>query len=95
VADGGGSRVLLTSRSEEREELEVTLCHLKILPREESIKLLQHLCPENKGQESLAKIAEELGDLPLALYIAGKYLERYKWEVTPEDYLAKLQNSTR
>ncbi|MCG3207291.1 MAG: Photosystem I assembly protein Ycf3 [Anaerolineae bacterium] len=37
-------------------------------------------------------IAAELGDLPLALHLAGSFLARYRRTVTPANYLAQVQN---
>ena len=43
-----------------------------------SVELLRKSRPEiPEGDESLAGIAAELGDLPLALHLAGSFLERY------------------
>ncbi|MCU0838749.1 MAG: tetratricopeptide repeat protein, partial [Rhodospirillales bacterium] len=39
----------------------------------------------------LDAIAAELGDLPLALHMAGSYLKRYRHVATPAAYLAELQ----
>ncbi|MCB0182462.1 MAG: tetratricopeptide repeat protein, partial [Anaerolineae bacterium] len=39
----------------------------------------------------LDAIASELGDLPLALHLAGSFLAHYQRRVTPADYLAQLQ----
>jgi len=43
----------------------------------------------------LAEIASELGDLPLALELAGSYLARYRHEPigTPAAYLAELRSA--
>jgi tetratricopeptide (TPR) repeat protein len=88
----GGCRVLLTSRRGDWEQvLGVQLLALGVLSRSESIALLQHLCPTLATELSDA-IAEELGDLPLALHLAGSYLNRYRWALTATDYLEQLRN---
>jgi hypothetical protein len=40
---------------------------------------------------ALDQIAEFLGDLPLALHLAGSYLARYRRDLTPAHYLRQLQ----
>ncbi|MEM7531006.1 MAG: CHAT domain-containing protein [Chloroflexota bacterium] len=44
-------------------------------------------------EDVLSAIAEELGDLPLALQLAGRYIEIYHKDIKPIDYLHDLQNS--
>jgi len=45
---------------------------------------------EGEPAHALNAIAKELGDLPLALHLAGSFLARYP-RVTPADYLAQLR----
>ena len=80
---------------------------LETLPRADSVALLQKFlasaqcqpaigCPgdaRQNGCATLDAIAEELGDLPLALHVAGSYLSTYASEVTPEQYLAQLRST--
>jgi tetratricopeptide (TPR) repeat protein len=40
----------------------------------------------------LVEICAELGDLPLALHLAGSFLARYRTVVTPADYLVQLRS---
>lgn len=88
----GGCRVLLTSRRGDWEQvLGVQLLALGVLSRDESITLLQHLCP-TLAVELCDAIAEELGDLPLALHLAGSYLHRYRWVLAASDYLEQLRD---
>jgi tetratricopeptide (TPR) repeat protein len=84
-----GCRVLVTSRRQSgwSPELRVLLLPLDVLSRAESVALLQQLAPRLTAEEA-AQIAEALGDLPLALHLAGCYLARYRLSVV--DYLAKL-----
>jgi tetratricopeptide (TPR) repeat protein/transcriptional regulator with XRE-family HTH domain len=91
----GGCRVLVTSRrSHWSPTLGVTALPLDLLPRPDSIELLRRyrpdLAPEDPGLDA---IAVELGDLPLALHLAGSYLRAYRAEVNLDDYLAKLRRS--
>jgi hypothetical protein len=72
----GGCRVLVTSRrSHWSPTLGVTALPLDLLPRADSIELLRRyrpdLAPDDPGLDA---IAEGLGDLPLALHLAGSYL---------------------
>jgi tetratricopeptide (TPR) repeat protein len=91
----GGCRVLVTSRrSHWSPTLGVTNLPLDLLPRPDSIELLRRYRPdlalENPGLDA---IAGELGDLPLALHLAGSYLRAYRAVVSLADYLAELRRS--
>ncbi|MEM7113630.1 MAG: tetratricopeptide repeat protein [Chloroflexota bacterium] len=89
----GGCRVLLTTRRNIwSRELGIILHPLDKLERQESLALLQQLAPDAIAldQATMEKIAAELGDLPLALHLAGSFLARYK-RITPERYLAQLR----
>jgi len=56
--------------------------------------LLHHHRPDLAADEAdLNAIAAELGDLPLALHLAGSFLARYRQAVTPALYLAQLRQS--
>jgi tetratricopeptide (TPR) repeat protein len=87
----GGCRVLVTTRRAAWDAtLGVHMLPLGGLSRAESIALLR------KSRLDLADgeadvIAEELGDLPLALHLAGSYLARYRHAVTPVAYLTQLR----
>jgi hypothetical protein len=87
----GGARLLLTSRRPGWEEsLGVAALPLDPLLREESVALLKEFRPDL--EDGIAdKIAGELGDLPLALHLAGSYLKRYSAAVTPVAYLSELR----
>jgi tetratricopeptide (TPR) repeat protein len=85
----GGVRVIVTSRKQTgwSSEVSLTLLRLGELAREDSITLLQQLARHLAHHEA-NEIAQKLGDLPLALHLAGRYLARYR---TPVDqYLDKL-----
>ncbi len=89
----GGCRVLITSRRQHwHRELGIQLLPLDILPRPQSIQLLRKLMGENKSAKvddvALDAIAKELGDLPLAVHMAGSFLGNYS--ITPETYLQDL-----
>jgi len=93
----GGCRVLVTSRRAKWAlELGVTVLRLDVLSREESIELLRKHRPDLSANE-LDAIAVELGDLPLALHLAGKYLQEYKGSRLgePAAYLAFLRQMTQ
>src|SRR5215203_4321191 len=89
----GGCRVILTSRREIwHPRLEVRVVALDVLRREDSVALLCKFRPDlSKDDPVLGAIANELGDLPLALELAGGFLARYRRVVSPSDYLAQLQ----
>ncbi|MEM7534237.1 MAG: tetratricopeptide repeat protein [Chloroflexota bacterium] len=100
----GGCRVLVTSRRPQwGGTLGVQTLALTTLTRAQSVELLLKFRPDLSEQtrsrafgksstsNPLDAIAEELGDLPLALHLAGSYLYTYRHEITPDDYLAELR----
>jgi tetratricopeptide (TPR) repeat protein len=92
---GGGARVLVTSRRGEWDpELGVACLPLDVLSRAESVALLRGLRPDLSTAEAGA-IAAELGDLPLALHVAGRFLATYRHAPfgAPAAYLAHLQEA--
>ena len=87
----GGCRVLVTShRSYWARELRVAEWPLSVLEPLESEKLLCQLAPVLTLAEA-AEIAAELGHLPLALHLAGGFLNRYQ-QVSVGEYLFQLRN---
>ncbi len=89
----GGARVLVTSRRAHWDAtLGVTALPVGLLPRPDSMTLLwAHRfdpCPDGA---TLHDLADELGDLPLALHLAGKYLGQYRHDTSPRAYLAALR----
>ena len=88
----GGCRVLLTSRRIRwSRELSVATWPLPVLDAPESIAMLQQLAPRLKANEA-AEIAAELGRLPLALHLAGGFLDRYQ-QINGTQYLFQLQDT--
>ncbi len=91
----GGCCVLVTSRRDRWDAtLGVQLLSLGVLQRGESIALLRKFRPDLAANDaSLDAIASELGDLPLALHLAGSYLQRYQYSEggQPQTYLAALR----
>jgi tetratricopeptide (TPR) repeat protein len=63
---------------------------LAVLARSSSITLLQQLAPRLTDAEAIA-IAEELGDLPLALQLAGSYLAQFE-RTKVATYLTQLKS---
>jgi tetratricopeptide (TPR) repeat protein len=91
----GGSRVLVTSRQCSWDSIPgVEQLPLGPLERSESITVL-HGLRENLDEENpdLNSIAEELEDFPLALHLAGCFLDAYHQEMSPGQYLNSLQHS--
>jgi tetratricopeptide (TPR) repeat protein len=90
----GGARVLITSRRATwSPALGVRAVAVGVLPRSESVALLRRFRPDvAENDRSLHAIAEELGDLPLALHMAGSYLKRYCHCTTPATYLSELRS---
>ncbi len=86
----GGSRVLLTChRSHWSHDLPVAEWPLQVMRPPESVAYLRQLAPELDRDEAL-EIATELGHLPLALQLAGGFLQRYR-QVSAGRYLSQLQ----
>ncbi|NJP05357.1 MAG: tetratricopeptide repeat protein, partial [Chloroflexaceae bacterium] len=87
----GGCRVLLTSRRARWDGLpfRVTSHALGVLSAEESRTLLLRFRADLVPAEADA-LAAELGHLPLALHLAGSYLQRYQ-HVTLPAYLDELR----
>jgi tetratricopeptide (TPR) repeat protein len=87
----GGCRVLVTSRRGTWDRaLGVEALPLGVLSRAESKALLRKFRTDLREDDAEA-IADELGDLPLALHLAGSYLARYHYAVSPRDYLTQLR----
>lgn len=90
----GGCCILLTSRNSRwHPDLAVTTLPLSILERSASITLLQQFVSDMTHSQANA-IAAELGDLPLALHLAGRFLGRYSHTIAPDTYLAQLRPPT-
>ena len=91
----GGCRVLVTSRRTDWSlHLGVDALPLGVLARGESLDLLcQHRNDLAPGDADLDAIAGELGDLPLALDLAGSFLHQYRYAPLgdPAHYLAALR----
>lgn len=81
----GSCCVLVTSRRAQWDAmLDVQMLPLGVLSREESIHLLGKHRPDLPADDAdLDAIAAELGDLPLALHLAGSFLAKYRRVVTP------------
>jgi tetratricopeptide (TPR) repeat protein len=88
----GGCRVVVTSRRVQwSPTMGVTALPLDLLPRPDSIELLRRYRPDlGADDRRLDAVAGRLGDLPLALHLAGRYLLTYRAEVGLDDYVAEL-----
>jgi tetratricopeptide (TPR) repeat protein/transcriptional regulator with XRE-family HTH domain len=91
----GGCRVLVTSRRTQwSPTLGVAAAPLGLLARVDSIQLLRRYRPDLAPDDpAVAAIAHELGDLPLAIHLAGSYLRVYRAEVDLDAYLDELRSS--
>ena len=87
---GGGGHILITSRNPGWHEL-ATPVRVDVFDRDESITLLHHRAP-HLTDEQARRIAEALGDLPLAMVQAAAHLADTATGV--EDYLALLAERT-
>lgn len=89
------ARVLLTSQRGDWPASLATSLPLEKLSREQSCHFLQRHRPDI-ATPIASEIAHELGDLPLALHLAGHYLEEYRTDPTfgsPETFLAALRDN--
>ncbi|MEU5324345.1 tetratricopeptide repeat protein [Streptomyces sp. NPDC021056] len=92
----GGCRVLVTSRRSAWDPtLGLDVQEIDVLPLDDGLALLSRYRQPTSTAESLAlaAIADELGQLPLALHLAGSYVSRFKATVTPDSYLGQLRRS--
>ncbi len=90
----GGARVLVTSRRGRwSPSLALTTIPLDLPTRAQSIELLQRFWPPLTFDEA-DTIAETLGDLPLALNLAGSYLAYFEGAVSPTQFLAELNKTS-
>ena len=91
----GGARIVITSRKQQwSRALGVAHHALGLFSRRESIELLlKHRVDLEPDDCDLDQIADRLGDLPLALHLAGSYLERYRFDSfgQPSAYLNELK----
>jgi tetratricopeptide (TPR) repeat protein len=90
----GGCRVLVTSRRAQWDvSLGVATLALQTLPHAQGIALLRKFRPDlSETDPDLAAIADEMGDLPLALHLAGSFLAKYRHVITPAAYLAQVRD---
>jgi tetratricopeptide (TPR) repeat protein len=90
----GGCRVLVTSRRGHwARDLGGQALPLGLLSLTESVDLLQKHRPA-LGRAEAEAIAEEVGRLPLALHLAGSFLNRYQHTMTPGAYLKQLRDKS-
>ncbi|MEV7004114.1 tetratricopeptide repeat protein [Streptomyces sp. NPDC093982] len=92
----GGCRVLVTSRRSAWDPtLGFDVREIDVLRPNDGLTLLSRYRPPASPAESraLAAIADELGQLPLALHLAGSYVSRFKAAVTPDGYLGQLRSA--
>jgi tetratricopeptide (TPR) repeat protein len=91
----GGCRVLVTTRREAWDlALGVEVLRLGVLRPTEGVELLHRHRPDLPADDAgLQALAAELGDLPLALHLAGSFLGRYRSTLDPSAYLAQLRQS--
>lgn len=88
----GAARILVTSRRQEWDlDLGVATLAIGVLEHSESIELLQKIAARLSVDDA-GPIADELGDLPLTLHLAGYYLKNYADEVSPDAYLEQLKD---
>ena len=89
----GGCRVLVTSRRAQWEaSLGVQRCPWASSDGTRVSRCCATIARTSSADDTdLEAIAAELGDLPLALHLAGSFLARYRQAITPTAYLAQLR----
>lgn len=93
----GGCHILVTSRRGNWDRaLGVSNVSLDVLSRSESVKLLNQFVLQNDSQEELNLIAQELNDFPLALHLAGSFLNNFENTPfgSPGAYLEQLKKAS-
>lgn len=88
----GGCKTIITSRRTAwSATLGVSVLPLDRLDRNESVLLLEKYSPDAYDDKTvLSNIADNLGDLPLAIHLAGSFLARYRHSTPPSSYLEQL-----
>ncbi|HEX6483847.1 MAG TPA: protein kinase [Ktedonobacteraceae bacterium] len=91
----GASRVLITSRRAQWDAmLRVKTLPLGELQLADSVQLLRAYIPQLQASSAdVAAIATELGNLPLALHLAGSFLGKFHRVLTAQAYLAQLRSA--
>ena len=94
LAGGAAARILITARrSSWPRDLGLVPLRLEVFSPEESLAFLRrYLDPSRAADAELAALAERLGRLPLALKLAGCYLEGHSRLKVP-DYVNKLADA--
>lgn len=87
----GEARILVTSQQTTWDPaLSLRVWELGLLSRPESIALLRELRP-GLNMDDADAVAKAVGDLPLALHLAGSYLQLYRGEIDVPQYLEELE----
>jgi tetratricopeptide (TPR) repeat protein len=90
----GGSRVLVTSRRQDwSPALGVSDIQLDVLARRDSIRLLQSIASYLSDAEA-DQVADVMGDLPLALYLTGSYLQHHRHTTSVDQFLRELEQNS-
>jgi hypothetical protein len=89
---GGDTHILITSRDREITAGGGETLYIDTLAREESVALLRRHVPE-MSRDDADHLAEVLGDVPLDIDAAGKYI--HQTAVTVDDYLARVPVNAR
>jgi hypothetical protein len=94
ISEGGDVRILITTRRRLwPPELVNSTISLGVFSRYESIALLRKYLTENTYSDNdMDILAAELGDLPLALELAGRYLATTKIKVM--DYIQRISEAS-
>ena len=89
---GGDTHILITTRDRAVAADSQSTLNVESFAREESIALLHRHVPE-MAREDADHLAEKLGDVPIDIDAAGKYI--HQTAVAVEDYLARVPVEVR
>lgn len=90
-----GLHILITSRNQNwSADLDIAVHQLNVFSHADSLVLLRKLAPRlmNIPDNELLRVTNRLGDLPLALDLAGRYFSG-KPTLTPIEYLKRLEDA--
>jgi hypothetical protein len=87
-----GTVLVTTRRARAPQWQNATLHHLEVLPPEDAARVITDFAPGRGTAQDALDLANRLGRLPLALRLAGSYLERQALETwSLNDYRARFE----
>lgn len=91
-SSSAGAILITTRRARAPQWQKATLHHLDVLPPEDAARVITDFAPGRGTPQDSLDLANRLGRLPLALRLAGSYLERQALETwSLNDYRARFE----